>query len=121
MMVFCPYLAVDPSLSLTPVDILWGIESVQEVNSESKIIPITLIIISSWRDDRLVQGDASVKMMQVNEWKEMVQWVPDFTITNEVDSVTLSDLVELIPEDIGGGYIVGATPFSPSDPYCTFA
>ena len=51
--------------------------------------------------------------MRTDEWKEKGQWVPDFTISNEIDSVILSDDVELIPNDIGGGYLVGARPCSP--------
>ena len=108
-----PFLAVNPHLSPTPVDILWGLESVQGVDSESKIIPVTLLIISSWRDDRLVQGGALASILRTDEWKDLGRWVPDFTISNEIDTVILSDDVELIPLDIGGGYTVGARPCSP--------
>jgi len=103
-----PYLEVDPQIALTPVDVLWAVENIQQVDDESKEIAVTLWMISAWRDDRIIQTvEDGVSSLSSDQWKERGFWLPEFSLESEVYTSMVQDTIEITRKDKGGGNIIG--------------
>ena len=103
-----PYLEVNPQIALTPVDVLWAVEHIQQIDDESKEMPVSLWMISAWRDDRIIQAvEDGVSSLSSNQWKKRGFWLPEFSLESEVSTAMVEDTIEITRKDMGGGNIVG--------------